>query len=100
MPIGQARRVAVPTLTGAAAEFGPADYSVAYRRPAAHTHDAERWARAAFGSVPALLRPVLLVGWRFVLRLRLGPTRATDHVLGWSVAVNQPGTFAIRAPSP
>jgi hypothetical protein len=100
MPTGKARRVAAPALSGVATEFGPADYSVAFTVPAAGSHDAESWARTTFGSAPAALRPVLLFGWRFILRLQLGASRSPDHVLGWSVAENRPDTFAMTAPSP
>ncbi len=28
----------------------------------------------------------MLAGWRFVLRLRLGPVHSSDHILGWHIA--------------
>lgn len=99
MPAGSAHRVAVPTLTGAAAAFGATDYSVAFTMPTTDTRNAEQWTRTTFASAPVPLRVALLFGWRHVLRLRLGPTRSPDRVLGWSVAEDQPGAFAITAGS-
>jgi hypothetical protein len=106
MPRTKARRVPVPALTGTSTGTGAAveraDYEVAITlpTPGADAHQAEAWARAAFGAVPAVARLVLLVGWRYVLWLRLGPTRSADHVLGWTIAERRPDRFAMSAPSP
>lgn len=41
----------------------------------------ERWARATFDGAPAVIRLVLVIGWRLVLRLR--PVHGDAGVLGW-----------------
>jgi hypothetical protein len=46
---------------------------------------AEHWARAIFEDAPLAMRLFLLLGWRFVLGLRLGPRSSPDHVLGWKI---------------
>lgn len=46
---------------------------------------AEQWFREVFEAPPAPLRWFLLVGWRGVLGLRLGPRPSPDHVLGWRI---------------
>jgi len=50
----------------------------------------EQWARAALEGLPAALRWFVVVGWVAVLRLRLGPLRSPDHVVGWTVAESSP----------
>lgn len=45
----------------------------------------EDWARSVFEGAPAAMRCFLLVGWRSVLGLRLGPRHSVDHILGWHV---------------
>jgi hypothetical protein len=49
------------------------------------SRSAEQWARASFEGAPRAVRWFLLVGWRLVLGLRLGPRRSPDHVLGWTI---------------
>ena len=46
---------------------------------------AEHWARSVWQEAPAALRLILVIGWRFVLGLRLGPLNAPDRILGWSI---------------
>lgn len=46
---------------------------------------AEQWARSAWEGASAPLRWFMLIGWRVVLRLRLGPTSSPDHILGWNI---------------
>jgi hypothetical protein len=50
----------------------------------------EEWARAAWEGAPAPLRGFMLVGWRFVLGLRLGPRSSPDHILGWRITERSP----------
>jgi Protein of unknown function (DUF2867) len=45
----------------------------------------EQWARAIWEGAPAPLRWLMIAGWRFVLRLRLGPLDSPDHILGWRI---------------
>lgn len=39
---------------------------------------------------PTLLRWFMRLGWRSVLRLRLGPDHSPDHILGWRVIERRP----------
>src|SRR5581483_3067773 len=39
---------------------------------------------------PAPLRGFMLVGWRFVLGLRLGPRPSPEHILGWRITKRSP----------
>ena len=50
----------------------------------------EQWARASLEQAPVALRWLIVVGWRFVLRLRLGPRQSPDHILGWKIIRRQP----------
>lgn len=36
------------------------------------------------------MRALMLVGWRQVLRLRLGPRSSADHILGWAIVDRRP----------
>lgn len=70
------------------------DFGCAYEVALApgDTRSAEQWARAVWEEAPAPLRWVMLIGWRLVLRLRLGPLRhSPDHVLGWRITARDPG---------
>jgi hypothetical protein len=51
---------------------------------------AEEWARAAWEGAPAPLRWFMLVGWRVVLGLRLGPRPSPEHILGWRITTRAP----------
>ncbi|MFE0019779.1 hypothetical protein [Amycolatopsis sp. NPDC059021] len=45
----------------------------------------EQWARAVWEQAPALVRRLLLGGWRIGLGLRLGPRDTPAQVLGWTL---------------
>jgi hypothetical protein len=47
---------------------------------------AEQWARDIWEGAPTPLRWFMIVGWRYVLRLRVGPLTSPDHILGWRIA--------------
>lgn len=63
------------------------DFSCAYEVavPAGDTRSSEEWARVVWEGAPAPLRWFMVAGWRFVLRLRLGPLHSPDHILGWRI---------------
>ena len=61
---------------------------------------AEQWARAALEGMPAALRAVVLVAHRHVLRFRLGPLDAADHVLGWRVITSEQDVVRLEADGP
>jgi hypothetical protein len=70
----------------------PPDYRDAFEVPTdrTDTRTPEQWARAVFESAPRPLRWFLLLGWRWVLGLRLGPRPSSDHVLGWRIVETSP----------
>ncbi|MHB8463814.1 MAG: hypothetical protein ACYDH6_21625 [Acidimicrobiales bacterium] len=59
------------------------------------THDpnppgTEQWARASLEDAPLALRWFIVAGWRYILRLRLGPRHSLDHILGWRIVRRLP----------
>jgi hypothetical protein len=81
---------------------GRPDYADAFEiRPAAHDpRTAEQWLRAGLEQSPAALRRAILVVHRRVLRLRLGPLEAVDHVLGWRITADEPDVVRLEASGP
>lgn len=59
----------------------------------------EAWGRAVWEEAPAPLRSFVVVGWRFVLWLRLGPAHDADHILGWRIADRPAGETVCEARS-
>lgn len=72
---------------GSAIDAAGHDFVCAYEIPvpAGDERSSEEWARAVWEGAPAPLRWFMIVGWRFVLRLRLGPRHSQDHILGWRI---------------
>jgi hypothetical protein len=86
----RAHRVAVALETRATDK--PPDYIDAFEVPISSTNTStpEQWARAVFENAPRPVRWFLLLGWRGVLGLRLGPRPSSDHVLGWRIVETSP----------
>jgi hypothetical protein len=86
----RAHRVAAALETPAT--DNPPDYRDAFEVPTdrTDTRTPEQWARAVFESAPRPVRWFLLLGWRGVLGLRLGPRPSSNHVLGWRIAETSP----------
>ena len=86
----RAHRVAAPLETRAT--DNPPDYRDAFEVPTdrTDTRTPEQWARAVFESAPRKSRWFLLLGWRGVLGLLLGPRPSSDHVLGWRIVETSP----------
>jgi hypothetical protein len=82
----QAHRVDV-TAVAAASARADADYASAFevRATDGDVRSPEQWARAVFEGAPRPLRWFVLLGWRGVLGLRLGPQASPKHVLGWRI---------------
>lgn len=76
----------------------PPDYQVTFEVPTdkADTRTPEQWARALFEHAPLPVRWFLLLGWRWVLGLRLGPRSSSDHVLGWRIAETSPDAIRLE----
>jgi hypothetical protein len=60
---------------------------------------AERWTRATWEGTPTIVRWFLILGWRFVLALRLITGRSPTNVLGWRIIDDSPDTVTLRARS-
>lgn len=82
------RRVEVPQLIATSFARSTADYVVAFALATNHAESRTpvQWARVVFEDAPALLRRCLVLGWRWVLGLKLGPLSSDDHVLGWAIS--------------
>jgi hypothetical protein len=91
-PAGSIRAHRVAAALETRATDNPPDYRVAFEVPTSRTdtRTPEQWARAVFESAPHPVRWFLLLGWRWVLGLRLGPRSSSDHVLGWRIAETAP----------
>src|SRR5581483_9101864 len=63
------------------------------------TRTSEQWMRAVFESAPHPVRWFLLLGWRWVLGLRLGPRPSPDHVLGWRIVSTEPDSIHLELSS-
>ena len=63
------------------------------------SRSAEDWARAAWEAAPFLVRWLIIVGWRVVLGLRLGPLHDPDHILGWPIVERDPEDVAVELSS-
>lgn len=79
----------VPEVVRAADTMAAPDYvdgfSVAVRA-GGPARSPEEWARAVFDGAPRAMYQFVVVGWRVVLGLRLGPRPSPDYVIGWRIA--------------
>jgi hypothetical protein len=91
-PTGSRRAHRVAPVLETRATDNPPDYRDAFEVPTDRTdrRTPEQWARAVFESAPRPVRWFLLLGWRGVLGLRLGPRPSSEHVLGWRIAETSP----------
>jgi len=80
---------------------GEYDFCGAFECPVgAHdSRSAEQWARSVFEQAPMPVRWFLLVGWRGVLGLRMGPRHDARHVLGWRIADARPDELTLASDS-
>src|SRR2546423_4526826 len=64
-----------------------ADFACGYAIDVSADDDrsSEQWARSAWEGASAPMRRFIVFGWRYVLRLRLGPKHSADHILGWRI---------------
>ena len=92
----RARRVAATV-----GDHAPAsDYADSFTVSGPEGRTAEQWARATFEGAARPVRWVLVLGWRVVLGLRLGPRPSPDHVLGWQIIDNSPDEIRLELRSP
>jgi hypothetical protein len=75
------------------------DYADAFEAAPVDSRSAEQWARAALEDGPIALRWFVAVGWRVVLRLRLGPGHSEEHVAGWPIVLETPQVVVLEVES-
>jgi Protein of unknown function (DUF2867) len=87
MSDGSVRVRATSPTSHSAIEPAEHDFACAYEIAiaAGDKRSSEEWARDIWEGAPAPLRWFMIAGWRFVLRLRLGPLHSPDHILGWRI---------------
>jgi hypothetical protein len=78
-----------------------ADYVDAFeiRVPEPDDRTAEAWVRCALERLPTPVRWLVFTVHRSVLRFRLAPLGAPDHVLGWAIAVREPDVIVLQTSS-
>ena len=74
------------------------DYADAFECAPTESRTAEQWARATLEAGPRALLLFVGFGWRYVLRLRLGPNDS-DHVGGWPIVLRTPQTVVLELES-
>ena len=81
---------------------GTAGYADAFEVRVADGDDrtAEAFARSALEDAPWLVRETVWFVHRRVLRLRLAPRSAPDHILGWTIVTSDPDVVQLEAVSP
>jgi hypothetical protein len=84
------------TVAGATVRW---DYADAFEVTPADARTAEQWARATLEDGPRALALFVMLGWRWVLRLRLGPGDAPDHVAGWPIVLRAPDVVVLEVES-
>src|SRR4249919_849628 len=95
----RAQRVtpAVPETVGAEPRHW--DYADAFECASTESRPAEQWARATLEHGPRALLLFVGFGWRYVLRLRLGPTNSEQHVAGWPIVLRTAETVVLEVES-
>jgi hypothetical protein len=75
------------------------DYADEFELAVTVARPAEAWARATLEHGPAALQWFVGFGWRYILRLRLGPDGSEDHVAGWPIVLRTPETVVLEVES-
>jgi hypothetical protein len=73
------------------------DYTVSFQAPliAGDGRSPEQMARAIFEGASQPVRWFLVLGWRSVVGLRLGPRSSSEHVLGWAILGREPDSVTL-----
>jgi hypothetical protein len=82
----------------AATEFR-SDYADGFIVEGVVARPPEAWARRTLEDGPAALRWFVMLGWRYILGLRLARGRSADHVAGWPIVRNDPGVVVLGVDS-
>jgi len=93
--------VGVPEAIRSREDLADADRAITYELAAgeARSMSAEQWARANWEGAPTIVRWFLMLGWRFILGLRLASGRPPTYVLGWRMIDDRPDTVTLQARS-
>jgi hypothetical protein len=93
--------VQVPRSVTTREDLAGADRALTYelRTDAVTSMTPEQWARGTFEGAPPPVRWFLVLGFKFVLRLKLQSGRSPDLVLGWQMSEEAPDTVILRASS-
>lgn len=59
----------------------------------------EQWARLIFENADRVLRWFVVLGWKTVLGLKLGPRGSAEHVLGWRIHTTLANSITLEARS-
>ncbi len=84
---------------GVGGEPFQSDYADAFELTPTDARTAEQWARGTLEHGPRALQSFVMFGWRFILRLRLGPIGSADHIAGWPILLRTPETVVIGVES-
>lgn len=95
----RAHRVEPAEPEAVAGEPFRSDYADAFELTPTESRTAEEWARATLEQGPPALRAFVTFGWRFVLRLRLGPKDSENFVAGWPILLRTPNTVVLGVAS-
>jgi hypothetical protein len=60
---------------------------------------AEQWARCAFEQAPRAARWTVLIAWRTLLRVRMGPRSSPNHIFGCKILASQPDVIHLNVSS-
>jgi hypothetical protein len=101
MTRSHARLVAIPQAIRSREDVAGADRAITFELVAgdARATSAEQWARANWEGAPAIIRWILILGWRFVLGLQLARGLSPTNVLGWRMSDERPDTVTLEARS-
>lgn len=96
------KRVASSALSGPARSGDAADYVDVFEVPIAvgDARTAEQTSRDALSDTPGALGKLVFWVHRHVLRLRLGPARSPQHLIGWTVVRSDPDELMLATCGP
>lgn len=90
----------VPADARMRAALPDATFAYAFTVETSRVATPEQWARAVIEGAPRLWRVLLLIGWRYVFGLRLGPRDSPGTVLGLAIESSDDQSVVLAAESP
>jgi len=99
--LSRVSRVEIGEVVRTADTLAEPDYGAAFEVTVvgAQARSAEEWAQVTFEDAPPALRWLVVLGWKTILGLRLGPRRSPDHVLGWRIQSKDPDRIVLEVSS-